>query len=416
VVTALSLGCVGASLLMVLSLPPGQAVVAHWRVESTVLLGILTGETITVFFSRRRLATFILLFLRSIVVAIVTVPFGDLMAVKLLLWSSLVLESGGFLDPPASLLVQGGVLLAVSLSHRAVSIWGDELLQGRAAAELVAAGACLAGLGVLVHFFRASASILRERKRQFARLDEAVRQLTVANLSFQKLASSAEERSAEDERKRITREIHDAIGYALTNLIMMMEAAIRLSPEHAAGLRTLLGQARDEAQVGLNETRRALRVLRTVSPERVLGLAAIHHLVTLFSSATGVDVKADYCNADLSYGETMDLVIYRMVQEGMTNAFRHGHATHIRLVFWQEPGGVRVKVWDNGAAAESITEGLGLSGMRERIERIGGTLRAVRVLDGFELMAWLPLPARDAAPHGRGERVDTGGEDNASTR
>ena len=61
------------------------------------------------------------------------------------------------------------------------------------------------------------------------RLDEAVGRLTSANLTFQDLASTAQERSAEDERKRITREIHDAIGYALTNLIMTMEACMRLA-------------------------------------------------------------------------------------------------------------------------------------------------------------------------------------------
>lgn len=409
VVTALSFGCVGAALLYVLSPPAGPAIVSHWHVESVVLLAVLTGQTIAIFFSRRRLVTLILLFARVVIVTIVTVPFGDALALRLLLWSSLVLESGGFLDPPASLLVQGCVLLSMILSRRPVSVWGDQLVDGPVAIELAAAGVCLAGLGILLHFFRASASTLGEKKRQFARLDEAVRQLTVANLSFQKLASTAEERSAEDERKRITREIHDAIGYALTNLIMMMEAAIRISPEPAAELRALLGQARDEAQVGLNETRRALRVLRTVAHERVRGLAAVHHLVTLFASATGVEVKASYCNADQSYGESLDLVIYRMIQEGMTNAFRHGHATLIRLLFWQETGGVRVTVWDNGAAAENISEGLGLSGMRERIERVGGSLRAGRVPDGFELQAWLPLPARSGAPLEQDERAEIGG-------
>jgi signal transduction histidine kinase len=170
-----------------------------------------------------------------------------------------------------------------------------------------------------------------------------------------------------------------------------MEACLRLVSKDEEKLRVLLARAREEAQLGLNETRKVLRVLREEVPARARGLSAIHRLVTLFSNATGVTVKTEYCNASLSFGEEMDLAIFRMIQEGLTNAFRHGHANEIKVKFWQERDGITITFWDNGVGGDIIKEGIGLQGMRERVEQIGGTVQAYRTADGFELRTWLPL-------------------------
>jgi signal transduction histidine kinase len=401
-ILALSFACSGVSLLFILSPIPAPVIQQYWRADSIALICVLAGLSIGAFFSRRPMLTVALLAIRMAAVTIVCRPYGGLMMIKLPLWSGVFIEAGGFLDPPFSLLVQAFFSLVILLSQGPLLIWGEELIPGTPSVALVAAAVCLAGLAALLFLLRICVRVVRRNEEQSARLDEAVRQLTVANLSFQKLASSAEERSADDERKRITREIHDSIGYALNNLIMMMEAATRMAPKDAATLRGLLAQAREEAQVGLNETRKALRLLRMVTQDQVRGLSAIHRLVSIFSSATGVEVKVEYCNADQSFGDAIDLAVYRMIQEGMTNAFRHGRATLIRLQFWQDHTGVRVILWDNGTAEESVKDGIGLSGMRERVERIDGTFHASRVADGFEISAWLPFagglpPARSAS-------------------
>ncbi len=403
----LSLACLIVTLLYILSPLPAPTVARYWRTESIVLLGILSSLSLGVLFSKRPTPTMVILAVRLCVVMILGRPFGDSMAIKLPLWTSMFLECGGFLPLPLSLPAQGAVFLVILFSQGPILIWGEVQVAGMRAVELAAAAIYLLGLSVLLHLHRRSVSAIRMKSEQSERLDEAVRGLTLANLGFQKLASSAEERSADDERKRITREIHDSIGYALNNLIMMMEAATRLAAKDAYALRELLAQAREEAQTGLNETRKALRLLRGASQPQVHGLSAIHRLVSIFSSATGVEVKVDYCNADQSFGETIDLAVYRMVQEGMTNAFRHGHATLMRLHFWKDSSGVRVTLWDNGSAADGMKEGIGLSGMRERVERIGGHLRADTVPDGFQLSAWVPFAYAPA-----GERTVDGEQDN----
>jgi signal transduction histidine kinase len=362
----------------------------QWRLDSLGLLALLACQAAGVFLSRRTPLSLGLMFVGLVLVIIIGLPFGAWMALKLALWSILFVESTLAFAPPLSFVCQAVCLSVIMFFQGRLSAWGQPVL-GPEVVDLIAGALFLAVLAFVLHVLRLLFAAITRQQQRLERLDEAVGRLTSANLGFQNLAAAAQERSAEDERKRITREIHDAIGYALTNLIMTTEACMRLASGEAPALRQLLVRAREEAQVGLNETRKALRVLRGWSPPKTQGLLAVQQLVKLFSEATGVAVKTEYCNADMSFGDEKDAVIYRMIQEGMTNAFRHGRASLIKVKFWQEQAGVSVILWDNGVAGDSFKEGLGLQGMRERIERIGGTLRVDRTLDGFELSTWLPL-------------------------
>ncbi len=86
----------------------------------------------------------------------------------------------------------------------------------------------------------------------------------------------------------------------------------------------------------------------------------------------------------------VDGAIYRLLQESMTNAFRHGGATHVSVRFSVREREIEVMVRDNGRGAEEVEEGIGLAGMRERVERLGGRLSARSITGGFEVLAYLP--------------------------
>ena len=64
--------------------------------------------------------------------------------------------------------------------------------------------------------------------------------------------------------------------------------------------------------------------------------------------------------------------MFSMIQEGMTNSLRHGKASQVRLMFWQTDSELIVNLYDNGKGSDTIREGIGFSGMRERIARLGG--------------------------------------------
>jgi signal transduction histidine kinase len=228
-----------------------------------------------------------------------------------------------------------------------------------------------------------------DHQRQLANLHNAVASLSTANHAFQVYADSMEFRSAEKERNRITRELHDSVGYALTNIIMMMNAGKVLCREDSSKLPELFEEARRQADDALRENRRILYRLREIQ-EMPEGLLKIRHLAKVFSEATGIEIETSFGNLPLTISDRIDSLLYRVVQEGLTNAFRHGKATKIAISFWNDEKELRVSLRDNGLGAEVIQEGIGLKGMKERLEEFGGTLRAYNVPDGFNLGVSIP--------------------------
>lgn len=241
---------------------------------------------------------------------------------------------------------------------------------------------------------------LKDQRRASRQLRDSVLRLTSANLDFQEYAFEAGQRSSKDERNRITREIHDSLGYTLTNLAMMMEAAQDSVDRDHSALRRLLVAAREQAQNGLAETRRTLRVLRTVEPSAPVGVRALSQMFRTFEEATNVKVSVAYGNLPMVTTPISDQIVFRTVQEGLTNAFRHGRATEVSVTFWYDGRGIDLSLQDNGVGSSGAEDGIGLLGMRERIEPLGGTVETGnRKGGGFELKAWIPLSDDEKTRH-----------------
>jgi signal transduction histidine kinase len=244
-------------------------------------------------------------------------------------------------------------------------------------------------------------AVLRNRERIVARderiqaLDSAVNSLSNANRAFQIYADSIEAQSAEEERKRITRELHDTVGYALTSIIMTINAEKVLLGEVRPDASELLDSMRLQAEQTLEETRRILYRLRAIPTGAPAGLAAIEHLMRTFQSATGVVVELRRGNYPHTCGSAIDEVILRFIQEGLLNAFRHGKATRVTVNLWQRERELSVSIWDNGSGSAAIAEGIGLQGMRERFGSLGGHVDPHDAPDGFEIVGVIPI-ARSA--------------------
>lgn len=278
-------------------------------------------------------------------------------------------------------------LLVLTLSHLSwVEAPPSRWLPGLALLGLASGGSLTAGL-LLTHYRN---QVVKERVI-VDRLNRDVDQLIQANRAFQDYADTIESVTEENERNRITRELHDVIGYSLTNVIMMMNAGKVLSRDHPEKLGELFLQARAHADEALQESRKILYTLRAIQPAARKGLSAIHHLAQSFQAATDIQVDVAYGNLPQTLGADIDSALFRLVQEGMTNALRHGQAKQVKIRFWRFDHEVQVQVWDNGKGAQAVTEGLGLSGMRERFSALGGQVAAGPVTDGFQVTATIPL-------------------------
>lgn len=217
----------------------------------------------------------------------------------------------------------------------------------------------------------------RQLTRDVDRLERSVVYLTEANQSLQRYALNARTTSAQNERNRISREVHDSIGYVLVNIIMMLEAAREYVHRDHEKAVAMMREIRDEADLGHREMRRALRELRSIgeNEEEVIGFRALLRLTRVFSAATGIDVLLEVGNADTSFSDEFSRLLYSFFQEGFTNAVRHGKATEISIVFHATEDLLRVALRDNGVGIQgSLKEGIGIQGMRERLAACGGVL------------------------------------------
>ncbi len=176
----------------------------------------------------------------------------------------------------------------------------------------------------------------------------------------------------EGERRRLARELHDEIGQSLTGLLLELEHVSRQAPPKLAD--DLLA-ARESARSSLEEVRNIAQRLR---PEALddLGLrSALTHLAERIAGQTELRVGRQL-DADLpELSHDAELVVYRVAQEGLTNAVRHSHASSVNLQLERRGRKVRLRVIDDGSGLNGATEGAGITGMRERALLIDADLQ-----------------------------------------
>ena len=233
---------------------------------------------------------------------------------------------------------------------------------------------------------------LVQRENDVERLDGAVLRLGRANTSYQQYALDAEERSAEIERQRITRDIHDIVGYTLTNSIVTIEAAVDMIRIDPLRVPALLQSARENAEDGLTQIRQSLYRLRSRHNEKPTGIAGIGRMVRNFGKAANIEVDLEIGGVPpLHLDENVSYITHHFVQEAIINSFRHGRATKVLvMLYWSEEQFI-AKVWDNGPGAPAVfKEGIGMSGMRERAAQVEGDISFERVIDGFSIALSIP--------------------------
>lgn len=186
----------------------------------------------------------------------------------------------------------------------------------------------------------------------------------------------------ENERKRISRELHDELGQSLTILKLNLRAAARQLQEPVA-VKEELGSLSLYLDEVIDKVRRLSRALSPAILED-LGLApALQYLVNEFSKYYDINHHIDLENLDLLFDKEAQIIIFRIFQEALTNIVRHAQATKVRLAI-QESGGMALfEVEDNGQGFEvseivsssAMDRGLGLVALDERAKMLGGSLR-----------------------------------------
>lgn len=188
--------------------------------------------------------------------------------------------------------------------------------------------------------------------------------------------------AVEQERARISRDLHDLLGHSLSLMTLEGELAARLVPAGAPGG----AEVRDLVRLA----REALREVR----EAVTGYRQPTLATELTAARTALEAAGIGCDIEQSVGAVTretEAVLGWAIREGVTNVIRHSGAAHCSIVLAREDGMVRADVVDDGVGCDGTARGTGLSGLGERVAAICGRLEADRgAARGFRLSVAAP--------------------------
>lgn len=225
-------------------------------------------------------------------------------------------------------------------------------------------------------------------KQRLAELHEAYEHLQEASVTGIKYAVL-------EERTRIARDIHDAVGHSLTSLIVQMQALRYMIKKDPAQADQSLEEMLVLARQGLQEIRTSVHSL--ADDHSLSGVTPLKTLLSQMEAQASIpyhfhsEINDEEVNMEI-YG-----ILFRVLQEAITNVIRHSQATLVEVSLMRENENLFLKISDNGImdSLEKMKEGFGLRVMKERVEERGGRLSySIQKPHGFEIIAEIPIAPR----------------------
>jgi signal transduction histidine kinase len=310
-------------------------------------------------------------------------------AVAFLGYLSLAPEHPGFVaNSLTCLLVAGAILFAWTGRQTllvSALVWITFVLVGLAVRADVAEPErfwiALAGLAVGVTIATTCAVVLTAFRTSLARREHDLRALSASLMSAQ-----------EEERRRLSRELHDEFGQSLTAVASYLWLIEHQIPESFDGVRSRAAEAR---QV-ISRTLGQMRELSQLLCPPVLGLyGLVPSLETLcrdFGERHEITATFAASHLPARLPSSVETAVYRITQEALTNVARHAHAARVWVALSATAGEVRLEVDDDGIGIQASRQarGIGLTGIGERVHALGGTV-AIQSSRGTRLLVSIPV-------------------------
>jgi signal transduction histidine kinase len=209
-----------------------------------------------------------------------------------------------------------------------------------------------------------------ERRRLIEQLEATRSELAAAEREGGRLA----------ERQRLARDIHDTLAQGFVSIVLQLQAAEAELPEEAAEAREHLERARRTARDNLTEVRRLVWDLRPGALSAAPLGEALGRLAGRVAEETGMDATATVTGTPRPLSADAEVTLFRVTQEALANVARHANAGRVAVTLSYMDGEAALDVRDDGAGFAPAADGpgpgggLGLRGMRERVEALGGRL------------------------------------------
>ena len=202
--------------------------------------------------------------------------------------------------------------------------------------------------------------------------------------SSREIASIAEVK----ERNRIARDIHDSVGHSIAGILFQLQAAFKLRDKDEAKSMELMSKSID----GLSGSIELLRdTVHNIKPRENLGVEYVKSIVDKFSFCpVQLKLNGDFNAIPANHLE----ILIANIKEALTNASRYSSATNMEIAIDINEQYSRLYVKDNGVGCAIVKEGLGLSGMKERVRNIGGMV-SISSDDGFLIVCVMPREVKE---------------------
>jgi signal transduction histidine kinase len=234
-----------------------------------------------------------------------------------------------------------------------------------------------------------------EAVRRKERAESLFAELETAHSELERYAEQARELAISEERNRVAREIHDSLGHYLTVVNVQLEAAGKLLDRDPEKAREAVARAKTSASETLSEVRRSVRALKPAAMEKQTGPGALATLARGFDG-TGIAVSFEVTGQERDLSPEAELLLYRALEEGLTNALKYSGGSRVEAKLAFEPSDVRLTVADNGHGSSGNVQGLGgtgfgIPGLKERASALGGKVSTADLNGGgFVLEVELP--------------------------
>ncbi|GAA0182499.1 sensor histidine kinase [Clostridium sediminicola] len=213
-------------------------------------------------------------------------------------------------------------------------------------------------------------------------------ELEKAKMEIEEYSKKVEELTSLQERSSIASEIHDTIGHKLTALLIQMEAAVRISSVDVEKSKELMSSSLQNLRESIEILRQTVHNIRPVEYSHLL--KRIENLIDKLKKDTNIDVGLSVTGQPFQISPGVELVIYKNIQECITNSLKHGKADIIKIELIYSIKEINLKVIDNGIGCEKVNFGMGLNGMKNRTSFVGGKLE-IYSKNGFIVETNIPI-------------------------
>ncbi|MCI0768401.1 sensor histidine kinase [Bacillus sp. TL12] len=219
---------------------------------------------------------------------------------------------------------------------------------------------------------------------------ELIASIEEKNKDLEYYSKKIEELTIKEERNRISQDLHDTVGHIFTSVITSLDALPFLYQADKKEAEKSIKEISDLARNGLNDVRKTIHHMSPMNQQTLV--ESVKELIADFMKHTSTDIKLNVEGDENKVNERVKFTIIRSIQEGLTNAKRHGQATFIKVNISFKQEELIVLIEDNGNGCNELNLGFGLRSMKDRISALTGTVNFNSKLNnGMRITCNIPI-------------------------